>query len=97
MPTDVLLNENLDLSIKDGDLDFGESTYQHQQLLLLMEKADLKEYPTTGVASKSFLESENPSSFAREIRQEFYSDGMDVRQIKIADNLELTIDAQYNE
>lgn len=97
MPSDILLDNDLDLSMKNGDFEIGESTYIHQQLLLLIEKGELKEFPTTGVASKRFLESENPNDYAREIRQEFYADGMKVNQIKIADNFELSIDAQYTE
>lgn len=95
MPQDILLDENLDISIKNGDFEVGESTYQHQQLLLLMEKGELKVFPKNGVASKRYLESYKPDEYAREIRQEFIADGLAVKSIHIAENLDLTIDANY--
>ena len=95
MPTDILLDDKLDLRIENGDFVVDESTYQHQQLLLMMEKGELKNFPTTGVASKRYLESGNPSNYAREIRQEFIADGMKVNEINISENLEITVEANY--
>ena len=96
MPSDFILDDNFEPVIKDGDLLVGESSYQHQKHLLIAEKSDYKNYPTTGVASKRYLERESPDDYARAIRQEFFADGMSVKSLKIADNLELTIDAQYS-
>lgn len=95
MPQDILLDENLDLKIENGDFSVGESTYQHQQCLILAEKGEFKQFPTAGVASKRYLENSDPSEYARAIRQEFIADGMDVKTIQIADDLQLTINAIY--
>lgn len=81
--------------IVDGDFVIEESTYQHQQILLLAEKGDLKQFPTSGVASKRYLESERPDNYARAIRQEFVADGMEVTEIIFSENLEISIDAKY--
>ena len=93
MPRDILFND--DLLLQDGDFVIGESTYQHQRFLLLAEKGEFKATPKTGVGSRKFLETQNPNDFAREVRQEFTSDGMIVNKIKIEENLEINIDAQY--
>ena len=96
MMKDFALNDNNDLITGDGDFVVSESTYQHQKHLLLAEKGDYKQFPTAGVASKRYLERESPDEYARAIRQEFASDGMDVKTLKISETLELSIDAEYN-
>ncbi len=95
MPNDFILSDSLELKIENGDFVVSESTYQHQQMLILSEKGDFKQYPTVGVGSKRFLESEKPDDYAREIRQEFIADKMKVRSINIARDLQITIDANY--
>ena len=95
MPKDIVLNDNNDLLINNGDFVVGESTYQHQKHLLLAEKGDYKQFPTAGVASKKYLERESPDEYARAIRQEFVADGMNVTTLTILENLELSIDAEY--
>lgn len=95
MPKDIVLNDNNDLLINNGDFVQSESTYQHQKHLLLAEKGDYKQFPTAGVASKKYLERESPDEYARAIRQEFVADGMNVKTLTILENLELSIDAEY--
>ena len=92
---DFVLTEDNDLLIENGDLVINETSYQHQKHLLLAEKGDYKQHPTIGVASKKYLERESPDEYARAIRQEFVADGMNVKTLKILENLELCIDAQY--
>lgn len=92
---DFVLTEDNDLLIENGDLVINETSYQHQKHLLLAEKGDYKQHPTIGVASKKYLERESPDEYARAIRQEFVADGMNVKTLKILENLELSIDAQY--
>lgn len=97
MPKDILLDENLDLVFKNGDFSIGESTAQHQKLLILSDKGELKANPKQGVGARKYLETHKPDDFAREIRQEFSIDGMSVDAISIGKNLEMNITAQYNE
>lgn len=52
---DILLDETGDLAIKNGDLVIGESTLQHQRILLLATKGGFKQHPTTGVDIQSYL------------------------------------------
>lgn len=52
---DLLLDADLDLSFRGGDLDVGESTEQHQQLLLLSEPGDWRENPAVGVGIQTML------------------------------------------
>jgi len=93
--TDFLLDDDLDLIIKDGDLSLGESTAQHQKTLILADKGDFKEVPMRGVGAHRFLEDHAPDSLAREIRTEFSADGMTVNKIQIASDLTIQVDANY--
>jgi hypothetical protein len=95
MPNDILLDENFELQISSGDLSVGESTYQHQKILIFADKGQFKSSPKIGVGSRRYLETSKPDELAREIRLEFYGDGMDVKTLKIEDNLEIKIDAEY--
>lgn len=93
--TDFLLDDNLDLLIADGDFVIGESTAQHQKLLILADKGEFKDVPMRGVGARRYLEDHTPENLAREIRQEFAADGMTVNKIQIASDLTIQLDANY--
>ncbi|MBO4233909.1 hypothetical protein [Riemerella anatipestifer] len=95
MPKDILLDDNMDLMFSGGDFSVGDSTYQHQQILIFSDKGEFKQFPNIGVGSRRYLESERPDEFAREIRQQFIADGMKVEEIKIEEDLTLNINAHY--
>lgn len=95
MPNDILLDENFNPIITDGDFTIGESTLQHQRMLIYADKGQFKSDPTVGVGSRRYLESSATNDFAREIRFQFMADGMVLNSLNINDNLEITIDAQY--
>jgi hypothetical protein len=93
--TDFLLDDNFDLLIIDGDLVVGESSAQHQRILLLADKGEFKDAPMRGVGSLRYLEDHTPDNLAREIRTEFAADGMTVNKIQIASDLTIQVDANY--
>jgi hypothetical protein len=93
--TDFLLDDNLDLVIVDGDFVIGESTSQHQKILILADKGEFKDVPMRGVGARRYLEDHTPENLAREIRQEFATDGMRVNKIQIASDLTIQVDANY--
>jgi hypothetical protein len=97
MPKDILLTETMDLLIVDGDFVLGESTAQHQKILILSDKGEYKENPMRGVGARRYLEDSKPDNLAREIRQEFVADGMKVNAIKIGLNGTIEVDAYYSE
>jgi len=95
MPNDILIDESFDIGLKNGDFEVGESTYQHQQILILADKGQFKASPLTGVGARRYLETSKPDDLAREIRQEFMKDGMTVRTIEILKDLQINVDAIY--
>lgn len=95
MPKDFLLDENLDIKIENGDFVVGESTGQHQQLLLITDKGMWKENPSVGVGVDRYLESEDPGFLLREIRLQYTRDGMTVNNINLTDTGKIEINAEY--
>lgn len=92
--TDILLDEEFDLLFENGDLATGESTEQHQQLLLLCNKGDLREDTTVGVGIQQFLKDEEDGGLLGEIKKEFERDGMDVRKVGMEDD-KIVVNAAY--
>lgn len=92
---DVLLDENFDLAIKDGDFVFGESTKQNQILLLLARKGEFKNWLLAGVGLKDMYDDEDPKKILIEAKHQFEDDGMEVDSIKLESNGDLTIEANY--
>jgi hypothetical protein len=88
--TDFLLDDEFDLL---GEV--GESTAQHQKILILADKCEFKDVPMRGVGARRYLEDHAPDNLAREIRQEFSADGMTVNKIQIASDLNIQVDANY--
>jgi hypothetical protein len=92
--TDILIDPiTYDLQIVDGDFKVGDSTAQHQQLILLAGKGDFKLHPLEGVDAVKHLH-DHSLTLARDTRVEFIKDGMTVKAIKNV-NGKITVDANY--
>jgi hypothetical protein len=84
MPVDLLLGSNFDLLIVNGDFVIGEATRQQQQILLLLEKGENRQYPTMGVGLSNWLNDDKSSgNVVAEIKKNFEGDGMNVIAVKI--------------
>lgn len=93
--TDLLLNERNDLAFADGDFVAGESTQQHQQLLLISNKGDWREHPVIGVGLFRALKDDDANTILSDIKSEFEADGMIVNSIRMDASGNLNIDAIY--
>lgn len=95
MPTDLLLDDNFDLLLQSGDLVIGESTEQHQLLLLLTAKGEWREFPTRGAHLRARLLDDQPiGSVNGIVKREFTADGMRVDRIRVTDGT-IQVDAEY--
>ena len=84
-----------DFIYQDGKVTIGESTRQHQEDLLILDKGWNKFRPTRGVGVMDFLADETaPGALESAIRREFERDGMRVGMLE-NENGKLTIDADY--
>lgn len=99
MPADYL-HDNDDLLIADGDFVVGESTQQHQSLLIRLKKGELRQYPKTGVGVDDFLLDDNAGDIYLEIQRQLEADGNVIRDItvrlnEVENKLETEVDAYY--
>jgi hypothetical protein len=93
--SDVLLDEDFDLLMENGDFVVGESTLQHQALLLLSNKGEWRQSPVVGVGLNNFLLQDGGEDELRQlVRKELERDGMRVGSIQLDEGLPL-IEASY--
>lgn len=92
--TDILLDNSGDLMFQNGDLVCGDSTKQHQNLLILTEKGEWKQNPTMGVGVSNYLLDDNYLPLKNEIEAQFEKDGITIESIQI-NNSKIQIIAEY--
>lgn len=95
MPVDLLLDDNFDILIQNGDLVAGESTRQHQSLLLLSEKGEWREFPLRGVGLRSWLLDDQVGDLNAAIKREFEADGQTVSLVKTLANGNIQVEGVY--
>ncbi|MDJ0363565.1 hypothetical protein QMK33_00255 [Hymenobacter sp. H14-R3] len=84
---DLLLNADLDLAIEGGDLVIGESTEQHQQLLMLTEKGEWRERPFVGAGINTMLLDDAPAAaIIQAIQSQMELDGQVVTHLALIDD-----------
>lgn len=94
---DILLDENFDVQITDGDFVIGESAQQQQQLLMITNKGEWKENPTVGVGVSGFLKDDvDTTDLLAEVKTQFEADGMTVNELNYDNNGNIKIDAAYD-
>ncbi|MCX6232611.1 MAG: oxidase [Bacteroidetes bacterium] len=94
MPQDILLDDSGDLACVDGDFVIGESTLQHQKLLLITQKGEWKENPKCGIGIENYLNDDDTNDMLNEINDQFEKDGMHVTSVNYI-NQQLQVDANY--
>jgi hypothetical protein len=93
MPNDILLGDDLDLAFENGDLLVGESTNQHTELILLVEKGALRDSPFRGVGVGNWILDEFPANIAIEAKRQLQLDGQRVDTCRYNDSgLEIVSD-----
>lgn len=93
---DILLDENFDLMVKDGDFVIGDSTEQNKALLLLAQKGEFRQWPDTGVGINDYLEDDELSELGVEIQKQFELDGMKRLNIEVFENGNIVTDGEYD-
>jgi hypothetical protein len=92
---DVLLTNEYDLMVEGGDFAIGVSDFQHQCLLLLLHKGELKAHPKAGAGVAGFLLGDERSEMLREARMQLEMDGARVERIGFEEG-KIYWDASYN-
>ena len=90
MAKDILLDENLDLSIQNGDLNIGESLTQDVGLILKSNKGEWKQYPLLGCNLVELIRSKaNQNEINKRVMLQMKYDGKDYNEIKNGINLSI--------
>ena len=99
MVKDIILDDDLDLKIVNGDLVIGESDQQSIQLILNAFPGAWKEFPTCGVGIKQYQASTGQSlNLKRNISVQLEADGFKVNAVTVtpndADNFDCYLDVE---
>lgn len=93
---DLLLDDDLDLAVEGGDFVIGESTQQHQQLILWTEQGEWRDSPAVGVGISSMLLDEaGPGDIILAVQQQMEADGLVISQLTVTVGKQLSITASY--
>jgi hypothetical protein len=95
---DIALTEGSqldDMQTNNGDFIIVESTAEHQRQLLLNDKGEFKENPTTCVGVYNYLDDEGLQELSRDVTVVYAEDGMTVNSVQLAPDGTLDIDANY--
>lgn len=91
---DILLDENNDLKIVNGDFLIGESTNQNVELLFKTSPGEWKEHIETGIAIQRSNNGNLDRFLDRTIRVQMEADGYNIEKLVI-NELGVSIDGQY--
>ncbi len=90
---DILLDEDGDLKISNGDFVIGDSNTQEIEALLISKKGMFKEFPLTGADLERLVKARAGQTAAiKEIKKQLVGDGFNEDDIQI-DNADLTVNA----
>ncbi|MGI6341373.1 MAG: hypothetical protein ACOXZ9_10710 [Bacteroidales bacterium] len=91
---DILLNDEYDLDVSNGDFICGDALNQRQALLLGTAEGEWKQSPIAGVGLWNYLLDEDYAEVLKKIREQFKADGFVVSSLIIEGN-EIKIKANY--
>lgn len=83
---DLLLTQNYDLDIKNGDFVIGDSQEQSVELLLMSNQGEFKLNPEAGCNILSAKNGVIGRLLDREIRVQLEADGFQLENLKITEN-----------
>lgn len=88
---DIILDDNNELLIRNGDLVIDDASKQHIALLLLCNQGDFKQYPLTGIGIMRYLNSPMNATLKAKLYREI--------KIQLEDNglSDMNIEGQLNQ
>ena len=81
--TDLILTDDFDLKIEGGDFVFGDATEQNQDLLLLIDKGQLRQFPYVGVGVVNYLNDDNIQQMHGEVVKQYELDGLSIISLEV--------------
>ncbi len=97
--SDFLLDDDNNFSTADGDFVTGNSEDQDVEMLLQIQKGELKESPTIGVGLSRFLKKQNTSlaQIKREIKVGLMADNYKVTDLSVDAKGGFNVDYELDE
>lgn len=92
---DILLDDNGDLLIQDGDFVIGDADNQHQLDIITATKGEFKEFPEIGVGISEMLSDDDFIEFLIEAKKNLEYDGMIINNIEFTTEGKLNVDGKY--
>ena len=96
MPIDYAYDTDHDLVFEGGDFVRTESTFQHQQDLLLMKKGANRLFLFVGVGIQEAVLNENAGDILAEARKQLNLDGQTVQYLKFIAQGQIEVKAYYD-
>jgi hypothetical protein len=94
---DILLNNENDISIVNGDFQIGDSQQQEIESILIAFKGEFKNTPLLGAEILRMLKARNTrQGITREVNEQLKYDGFQKIDFNIEDAENFTINAQRN-
>lgn len=90
----LLLDENRDIQVKNGEAVIGDIANQNLEILVLSEKGEIREAPLRGVGIRRYVEDEDVATLLQAIRNEVAEEGMTLDKLGVEDG-KLEIIAHY--
>ena len=92
---DILVDENYDLRIENGDFVTGPSDQQHVQHILVADKGHYRQWPLLGFGILRYSKASiDPQAVKKQIDLQLRQDNYRVRQIIVTSDYEISIDAK---
>jgi len=89
MADDIKLDEDFDLDISSGDIDFRDTTQEDVELVMLSQKGDWKEFPTMGFGITKYMNSvADADKFKRDLKVELENAGFENPEIDLSEGFE---------
>ena len=92
--TGILLDENRDIQVKNGEVVIGDIANQNLEILVLSEKGEIREAPLRGVGIRRYVDDEDVATLLQAIRNEVAEEGMTLDKLGVEDG-KLEIIAHY--
>lgn len=86
MAQDILIGDDMDLIIENGDIKLGLSDYQHVNNLMLSNKGEYKQYPILGIGIQKYQNCIIDKTIEQEIKLQLEIDGVKQKDVKLNDN-----------
>lgn len=93
---DILVDDQNDLRLSEGDFDVGYSDNQQQKAILITEKGEWKEHPEVGIGIAQMLADDLYTEVLIEIKKQLEYDGMQINDVALQEGGKLLIDGIYN-